>query len=399
MKAVEIKSRPSYSDMSTGVSRGEEGSVYATDHHSARRRNENADRDLWFKAAVIAVPIAGGFILVLLVLLAVRMLRSDSTRHRRLIQIRRERSLTKAQMYISEHFMGGTSSSSGMKNKLHHCSLFDGKLCPPRESYSVYSEKAPQSSGSSSRGGNSCVSGVSSGCRENSSKVLTSSGNIIYKGDINSSGGVSVKSFSPAMCCTDELPCCGGLCSISRETQIRQCETCNSKRRSRTACNCNRCSSILCHTDCAVSPSNPDPTSDIKSSNSCSSSSEGLSNVIAPINLSNLSANHGLSLVESNNVHQTPRSFFPDLHTNHDAGFVSKTRNSTNSDIPSPHNPSQIRCDHSVKTSLAHLQQHPQPQQQLQLSPSQSQQLKPHQYLTIVAHWDKTNLRAPTAVV
>lgn len=60
---------------------------------------------MWFKAAVIAVPIAGGFILILLVLLAVRMLRSDSRRHRQLIQIRRERtSLTKAQLYVTDHF-------------------------------------------------------------------------------------------------------------------------------------------------------------------------------------------------------------------------------------------------------------------------------------------------------
>ncbi|CAI9727710.1 BMP and activin membrane-bound inhibitor homolog [Octopus vulgaris] len=65
-------------------------------------RNEN--RDLWFKAAVIAVPIAGGFILILLVLVAVRMLRSDSQRHRRLVADRRGRSLTKAQLYVADHF-------------------------------------------------------------------------------------------------------------------------------------------------------------------------------------------------------------------------------------------------------------------------------------------------------
>lgn len=68
-------------------------------------KDQNPDKDLWFKAAVIAVPIAGGFILILLVLLAVRMLRSDSRRHRQLIQIRRERtSLTKAQLYVTDHF-------------------------------------------------------------------------------------------------------------------------------------------------------------------------------------------------------------------------------------------------------------------------------------------------------
>jgi hypothetical protein len=68
-------------------------------------RDQNPDNDLWFKAAVIAVPIAGGFILILLVLLAVRMLRSDSRRHRQLLQIRRERtSLTKAQLFVTDHF-------------------------------------------------------------------------------------------------------------------------------------------------------------------------------------------------------------------------------------------------------------------------------------------------------
>ncbi|GAB1603441.1 BMP and activin membrane-bound inhibitor homolog [Argonauta hians] len=65
-------------------------------------RNENAD--LWFKAAVIAVPIAGGFILIVLVLVAVRMLRSDGQRHRRLVADRRGRSLTKAQLYVADHF-------------------------------------------------------------------------------------------------------------------------------------------------------------------------------------------------------------------------------------------------------------------------------------------------------
>lgn len=37
-------------------------------------------------------------------LLAVRMLRTDSRHHKRLIQIRRERSLTKAQLYVTDHF-------------------------------------------------------------------------------------------------------------------------------------------------------------------------------------------------------------------------------------------------------------------------------------------------------
>ncbi|XP_030631049.1 BMP and activin membrane-bound inhibitor homolog b [Chanos chanos] len=44
-------------------------------------------REVWFRAAVIAVPIAGGLILVLLIMLALRMLRSEN---RRLRQQRRE---------------------------------------------------------------------------------------------------------------------------------------------------------------------------------------------------------------------------------------------------------------------------------------------------------------------
>ncbi|XP_067649268.1 BMP and activin membrane-bound inhibitor homolog [Haliotis asinina] len=79
------------------------------------------ERDLWFKAAVIAVPIAGGFILILLVLLAVRMLRTDSRRHRRLIQVRRERSLTKAQLYVTDHFSDKSENS---------CTLFPDKSKP-----------------------------------------------------------------------------------------------------------------------------------------------------------------------------------------------------------------------------------------------------------------------------
>lgn len=84
--------------------------------------DHNAESDLWFKAAVIAVPIAGGFILILLVLLAVRMLRTDSRRHRQLIQFRRERtSLTKAQLYVTDHFSEKTEkSSSSMFGENHN---------------------------------------------------------------------------------------------------------------------------------------------------------------------------------------------------------------------------------------------------------------------------------------
>ncbi|XP_064613884.1 BMP and activin membrane-bound inhibitor homolog isoform X2 [Liolophura sinensis] len=83
--------------------------------HTGKVEEKNSDKDVWFKAAVIAVPIAGGFILILLVLLAVRMLRTDTRRHRRLLQIRRERSLTRAQLYVSDHFC----SKSEKKNSKH----------------------------------------------------------------------------------------------------------------------------------------------------------------------------------------------------------------------------------------------------------------------------------------
>ncbi|NP_001158365.1 BMP and activin membrane-bound inhibitor homolog precursor [Saccoglossus kowalevskii] len=47
-------------------------------------------RAVWFRAAVIAVPIAGGCILILLILLAVRMLRNEEKRFKRLQAKRRD---------------------------------------------------------------------------------------------------------------------------------------------------------------------------------------------------------------------------------------------------------------------------------------------------------------------
>lgn len=57
-----------------------------------RRRysyEEALQQDLWFKAAVIAVPIAGSFILILLILLAARMLRQDNKRQKQILELRR----------------------------------------------------------------------------------------------------------------------------------------------------------------------------------------------------------------------------------------------------------------------------------------------------------------------
>ncbi|XP_059179064.1 BMP and activin membrane-bound inhibitor homolog [Physella acuta] len=115
---------------------GEDNPTYSKNNHG----NRDDDRDLWFKAAVIAVPIAGGFILVLLVLLAVRMLRTDSRYQRRFN--RRERSLTKAHMYIAEHFVGKTGKQP--------CSLFTEK--PSKHCPTFYADIA----GPDSRCGNVC---------------------------------------------------------------------------------------------------------------------------------------------------------------------------------------------------------------------------------------------------
>lgn len=47
-----------------------------------RKRQDSELETLWFRAATIAVPIAGGFILIVLVLLASKMLAKESKRRR-----------------------------------------------------------------------------------------------------------------------------------------------------------------------------------------------------------------------------------------------------------------------------------------------------------------------------
>ncbi|XP_056599809.1 BMP and activin membrane-bound inhibitor homolog (Xenopus laevis) b [Triplophysa dalaica] len=56
-------------------------------HVIARLQEIPSSKEVWFRAAVITVPIAGGLILVLLIMLALRMLRSEN---RRLKQQHRE---------------------------------------------------------------------------------------------------------------------------------------------------------------------------------------------------------------------------------------------------------------------------------------------------------------------
>ncbi|XP_073437819.1 BMP and activin membrane-bound inhibitor homolog isoform X2 [Dendrobates tinctorius] len=68
-----------------------------------------SSKELWFRAAVIAVPIAGGLILVLLIMLALRMLRSENKR----LQDQRQQMLSR--LHYSFH---GHHSKKGQVAKL-----------------------------------------------------------------------------------------------------------------------------------------------------------------------------------------------------------------------------------------------------------------------------------------
>lgn len=68
-----------------------------------------SSKELWFRVAVIAVPIAGGLILVLLIMLALRMLRSESKR----LQDQRQQMLSR--LHYSFH---GHHSKKGQVAKL-----------------------------------------------------------------------------------------------------------------------------------------------------------------------------------------------------------------------------------------------------------------------------------------
>lgn len=179
----------------------EDSAIFSRNPHSSR----DDDRDLWFKAAVIAVPIAGGFILVLLVLLAVRMLRTDSRHHRRLIQIRRERSLTKAHMFISEHFPGKISARQ-------HCSLFDDKVnstCVP-----LYRNESTTSSDNKSSNAwkPSCLSDSVNSYRSYLSPKLESA----LLGDINVNSSSSPSESTLIYKNTSHVTCSTGCDSYSK---------------------------------------------------------------------------------------------------------------------------------------------------------------------------------------
>ncbi|XP_064335505.1 BMP and activin membrane-bound inhibitor homolog isoform X2 [Camelus dromedarius] len=68
-----------------------------------------SSKELWFRAAVIAVPIAGGLILVLLIMLALRMLRSENRR------LRDQRQQMLSRLHYSFH---GHHSRKGQVAKL-----------------------------------------------------------------------------------------------------------------------------------------------------------------------------------------------------------------------------------------------------------------------------------------
>ncbi|XP_023679180.1 BMP and activin membrane-bound inhibitor (Xenopus laevis) homolog a isoform X1 [Paramormyrops kingsleyae] len=72
-------------DLAHGRDASEYGSRYQSDGSRnliTRVQDLASAKEVWFRAAVIAVPIAGGLILVLLIMLALRMLRSENKRLR-----------------------------------------------------------------------------------------------------------------------------------------------------------------------------------------------------------------------------------------------------------------------------------------------------------------------------
>ena len=104
---IPVESNPS---LPLDVSRGQHQYITDVSHQ----------RELWFKAAVIAVPIAGGFILVLLVLMAVRLLRNDSQRIRhQLLHLHNEQQYQQHHQYYQykQHAIG--------KAKLYEATIGD----------------------------------------------------------------------------------------------------------------------------------------------------------------------------------------------------------------------------------------------------------------------------------
>ncbi|KAI5282290.1 Bmp And Activin Membrane-Bound Inhibitor-like [Manis pentadactyla] len=107
-----------------------QGNKYQRDgsrHLITKVQELTSSKELWFRAAVIAVPIAGGLILVLLIMLALRMLRSENKR----LQDQRQQMLSR--LHYSFH---GYHSKKGQVAKLdlecmvpsiHHINTSSGK--------------------------------------------------------------------------------------------------------------------------------------------------------------------------------------------------------------------------------------------------------------------------------
>ncbi|XP_071039451.1 BMP and activin membrane-bound inhibitor homolog isoform X2 [Parasteatoda tepidariorum] len=76
--------------------------------HGGNNKNNGTSmhQQMWFKAAVIAVPIAGGFILIMLIVMAARMLKADHKRHRQFNEIRKHGRLNTHVVYTGEKTLG-----------------------------------------------------------------------------------------------------------------------------------------------------------------------------------------------------------------------------------------------------------------------------------------------------
>lgn len=78
------------------------------DGHTDMKRQDSELETLWFRAATIAVPIAGGFILIVLVLLASKMLAKENKRQRL------------AQQVLGEHYLKAALYPGGSSAALTH---------------------------------------------------------------------------------------------------------------------------------------------------------------------------------------------------------------------------------------------------------------------------------------
>lgn len=157
-------------EKSTGQRSTSQSGRDISDHKQYAVSDSYSQRLLWFKAAVIAVPIAGGFILILLVLLAVRMLRNDSRRHRQLMQMRRHRGLTKAQLYVADHFYPEKGEKQG------HWNAIDNKQNTVYKDINVkvdYNSHGYKKMTNSSQHGGSCSSIIVWGKSEKPEPTLT----------------------------------------------------------------------------------------------------------------------------------------------------------------------------------------------------------------------------------